>query len=162
VADARPSGGSLFRIYRDIRFSKDKSTYKTHVGAHVRHTDSKGDDPGFYLHLEPGGCFAAAGLWHPGSPTLMKVRTAIKNRPNEWKTVRRKLSIEGDTLTRPPKGFSPDHPFIEDLKRKDFVTSIAFSDQQVCSPRFLLDYYSACKKMSPLVAFLTGALDLEW
>lgn len=162
VADPRPSGGSLFRIYRDIRFSKDKSPYKTHVGAQFSHSDSEAADPGFYLHFEPGGCFAAAGLWHPDPRTLTKVRTAITQRPNEWKAVRRKLTIGGDTLTRPPKGFSPDHPFIEDLKRKDFVTSVEFSEQHVCGPKFLFDYFSACKKMSPLVVFLAAAIGLEW
>lgn len=162
VADPRPSGGSLFRIYRDIRFSKDKSPYKTHAAAHFSHGDTETDAPGFYLHVEPSGCFGAAGLWHPDARTLTRVRTAITERPDDWKLVRRKVTIGGDALTRPPKGFDPGHPFIEDLKRKDFVTSVEFSEEQVCSSKFLVDYFSACKKMSPLVAFLSDALGLEW
>jgi uncharacterized protein (TIGR02453 family) len=66
VADDRPVGGSLFRIYRDVRFSKDKSPYKTHVGISFRHRNGKDvHAPGYYLHLEPGQVFAAAGIWHP-------------------------------------------------------------------------------------------------
>jgi uncharacterized protein (TIGR02453 family) len=165
VADPRPSGGSLFRIHRDIRFSEDKSPYKTHVAAAFPHCDAGKDasSPVFYLHFEPGACFAAAGLWHPDSKTLFRVRSAITQRPDDWRAVRRrKFSIEGSTLTRPPKGFDPDHPFIEDLKRKDFVTSVRFSESEVCGSRFLPDFAKACRTMSPLVAFLTRSLDLEW
>ncbi len=124
LADPRPTGGSLFRIYRDIRFSKDKSPYKTHAAAHFPHRGTGGEvhSPGFYLHLAPGASFAAGGIWHPDSATLDKVRTVIVKRAKAWETVRRaKLPIEGDIFARPPKGYDPNHPFIEDLKRKDFV-----------------------------------------
>ena len=77
-ADPRANGGSLFRIYRDTRFSKDKTPYKTNVGAHFRHEAGKdAHAPGFYLHLEPGMCFAGCGVWHPDSPTLGRIRDAI-------------------------------------------------------------------------------------
>jgi uncharacterized protein (TIGR02453 family) len=164
-ADPRPVGGSMFRIYRDVRFSKDQSPYKTHAGAHFPHIDADKNVhvPGFYLHLEPGGCFAAAGVWHPDSTTLKRIRAAIVERPTVWEAVRRsKLRIEGRTLARPPKGYDAQHPFIEDLKRQDFVSSIAFSDAQVCHPRFLSDFVAACKKMNPLMKFLTKALGLAW
>jgi uncharacterized protein (TIGR02453 family) len=164
LADPRPSGGSLFRIYRDTRFSKDKSPYKTHAAAHFRHR-AEGKDvhaPGFYLHLEPRGCFAAAGLWRPDGPAVAKVRKAIVESPAAWRKVRKTLTIEGESLVRPPKGFEPTHPFLEDLKRKDFVTSVRFSDRQITSPRFLSDFTAACKKMSPLVKFTTEALGLSW
>ena len=165
VADPRPSGGSLFRIYRDIRFSEDKSPYKTHIAAQFRHVDAGKDvhTPGFYLHVEPGGCFVAAGLWHPDAPTLTKIRTAIVERPSEWKAVRRgKLKVEGERLSRPPRGFDPEHEFIEDLKLKDFVNSQSFTDKQVSSPGFLVDFAAGCKATTPLMKFLTKALDLEW
>ena len=82
MADPRPSGGSLFRIYRDTRFSKDKSPYKTHAGMYFPVRGGKDvHTPGFYLHLEPGACFAAAGLWHPDAAALAKVREAIVARP---------------------------------------------------------------------------------
>jgi uncharacterized protein (TIGR02453 family) len=164
VADPRPSGGSLFRIYRDTRFSKDKSPYKTHAAAHFRHRAAGKDvhTPGFYLHLEPGGSFGAAGLWRPDGPAVDKVRNAIVERPAEWKKVRKRLTIEGESLVRPPRGYDPSHPFLEDLKRKDFITSVRFSDRQVSSLRFLLDFTAACKKMGPLVKFTTEALGLSW
>ncbi len=164
-ADPKPSGGSLFRIYRDIRFSKDKSPYKTHVAASFFHGDSGKEiqAPGFYLHMEPGSCFAAAGLWHPDARTLTMVRTAIVGRPKEWQAIRRsKLDIEGERLTKPPRGFDPNHQFIDDLKLKDFVSSVRFSEKQVCSPRFLMEFAAACKKTVPLVRFLTTAVGLDW
>ena len=165
VADPKPNGGSLFRIYRDIRFSKDKSPYKTHVAASFPHLGARKDfsAAGFYLHLEPRGCFAAAGVWHPDPATLARVRKAIVERPKEWQAIRRsKLEVQGDRLTRPPKGFDPNHPFIEDLKLKDFVSSIKYSDKQVCDPKFILEFADTCRKMSPLVRFVTTSLELEW
>lgn len=165
IADPRPSGGSLFRIYRDIRFSEDKSPYKTHAAAHFSHGKAGRDvhAPGFYLHLEPGRCFAAAGLWHPDLPTLSRIRNTIVAQPKSWEKVRRSRSkLEGESLSRPPKGYDPEHQFIEDLKRKDFVLSVAFTEKQVCRPRFLVDFLEACRKMSPLVEFLTKALQLPW
>jgi uncharacterized protein (TIGR02453 family) len=163
VADARPTRGSLFRIYRDTRFSSDKRPFKTHIG--IRFLHSKGKDihaPIFYLHLEPSRCFAAAGIWHPDNPALTKIRTSIVNRPNEWKKVRGKLSLEGDKLKNPPRGFDPEHPFIEDLKMKDFVASMELEENQVCSARFLRDYVAACRKMAPLAEFTTRAVGLNY
>lgn len=163
VADPRPSGGSLFRIYRDTRFSKDKSPYKTHAGMYFPVRGGKDvHTPGFYLHLEPGACFAAAGLWHPDSAALAKVREAIAARPAEWKRARAGLSAEAERLRRPPRGYDADHPFIEDLKRKDFVSSVRLSDRDVTSPRFLSGFVAQCRKMSPLPRFLAAALELPW
>ncbi len=165
TADPRPSGGSLFRIYRDIRFSHDKSPYKTHVAAHFPHVDaSKGvSTPGFYLHLEPESSFAAAGIWRPDAQTLMRIRSAIVERPADWRLVRRsKVNVEGEKLSRPPRGFDPEHPFIEDLKLKDFVTSVRFSEKQVCSPKFIVDFAANCKKMTPPLRFIAASLDLDW
>ena len=72
-ADPRPNGGSLFRIYRDIRFARDKRPYKTNAGAHFRHSAGKNAHaPGFYLHLEPGECFAGCGVWRPDSNALVR------------------------------------------------------------------------------------------
>jgi uncharacterized protein (TIGR02453 family) len=164
IADPRPTGGSIFRIYRDIRFSRDKSPYKTHAAALFFHDDAAEGvhAPCFYLHLEPDNCFAATGLWHPDSRTLVKVRGAIVKRPQAWKKAVRGLKLEGRVLSRLPHGYDPKHPLAEDLKRVDFVTSLTFSEGQVCRPRFLHDFVSACKRMSPLVQFLTRAIGLPW
>jgi uncharacterized protein (TIGR02453 family) len=163
VADARPTRGSLFRIYRDTRFSSDKVPYKTHIGIHFSHESGKdAHAPVFYLHLEPDGCFAAAGVWHPDTPALTKIRTAIVGQPQQWTKLRRKLELEGESLTRPPKGFDTSHPLIEDLKRKDFVTSVALAENRVCAPTFMRDFTAACRTMVPLVEFTTRALGLKF
>ncbi len=163
VADARPTRGSLFRIYRDTRFSSDKIPYKTHIGIHFSHENGKdAHAPVFYLHLELDGCFAAAGVWHPDSRALTKIRTAIVSQPEQWKKVTRKLELEGESLTRPPKGFCSEHPLIEDLKRKDFVTSVALTEEQVCTPNLMKEFTAACRKMKPLVEFTTKALGLKF
>jgi uncharacterized protein (TIGR02453 family) len=163
VADPRPTRGSLFRIYRDTRFASDKSPYKTHVGIHFAHASGKDvHAPLFYLHLQPGECFAAAGVWHPDNRALTKIRSAIVKDSQQWAKVSRKLELEGESLMRPPKGFDPQHPFIEDLKRKDFVSTMALSDEQICSPKLMRDYGAACKSMLPLVEFTTKALGLKF
>ncbi|HEY7161095.1 MAG TPA: TIGR02453 family protein [Acidobacteriota bacterium] len=164
LADPRPNGGSLFRIYRDIRFSSDKSPYKTHLGAWFKHERPfDGSAPGFYLHLDPEDCFAAAGLWHPDPKTLNKVRSGILNRTSEWKKIKAGgLKIEGASLKRPPRGFDADHPFIKDLMQTDFVSSIRFTTKEMKNPKFLDQYTESCRKMNPLVAFLTKSVGLPW
>jgi uncharacterized protein (TIGR02453 family) len=162
VADPRPTRGSLFRIYRDTRFSPDKRPFKMHVGIHFSHASGKdAHAPVFYLHLQPGRCFAAAGVWHPDSRALAKIRTAIVAAPERWANAIRKLELEGDSLMRPPRGFDPNHRFVEDIKRKDFVASAVLTEAQVCGPRFMRDFAAACRTMLPLVEFTTRALGLE-
>lgn len=163
VADARPTRGSLFRIYRDTRFSPDRRPFKTHVGIHFSHASGKdAHAPVFYLHLEPDSCFVAAGIWHPDNRALTRVRTAIAHDMEQWAKVRKKLILEGDKLSRPPRGFDASHPFIDDLKMKDFVTSVPLSEEQICSAKLMRDFVSACRKMSPLVEFATKALGLKF
>ena len=164
-ADARPSGGSLFRIYRDTRFSRDKSPYKTHLGVNFRHRAAEAGGvhgPGFYLHLEPGGCFGGGGLWHPGPEALFKVRQAIVARTAAWKKLRATLEIEGDTLARVPQGFDPGHPCAEDLKLKDFYAATAFTDAEVLAPDFPARLAGALTDAAPLVRFLCKALELPF
>jgi len=163
VADPRTSRGSLFRIYRDTRFSSDKRPYKTHLAMRFSHRGKDVHSPGFYLHLEPGGCFAASGLWHPEPPTLLKVRNAIVERCDEWRAVRKLLNWDdASRLSRPPRGFPCDHEFIDDLKLRDLGTSVDFSEKQVCSPQFMTIFSKACRTMSPLPKFLSGALGLQF
>ena len=165
VADPRPVGGSMFRIYRDTRFSRDKSPYKTHVGIHFFHESAKkaASVPGFYLHLDAEQCFAAAGIWHPDPLALGRVRQAIASGSSDWKAIKRsKLPIEGDSLERPPKGYAADHPYIDDLKRTDFVTSVPLREDDICKKGFIADFAAACRKMSPLVRFVSRSLKLPW
>jgi uncharacterized protein (TIGR02453 family) len=169
LADARRSGGSLFRINRDIRFSKDKSPYKTAAGIQFRHEQGKDvHTPGFYLHLEPGQVFMGAGIWHPEPKTLAKIRDAIVENPDRWQRAisdeafKRGFQLGGDSLSRPPKGYDPDHSFIEDLKRKDFIASVSLSEEEACTPNFIDRFAGRCRAAAPFMAFLTTSLELPW
>ena len=164
-ADARPAGGSMFRIYRDTRFSRDKSPYKTHAAAHFPHRAAKKDvhTPGFYLHLEAGNSMGGGGLWQPDAPALKQVRDHIVERPKEWKAVvSARTEILGDSLKRPPAGYDAEHPFVADLKRKEFYLMTEFTDRQVLAPDFMDRYLKACRSAGPLVRFLAKAGGLPW
>ena len=164
VADPKPVGGSLFRIYRDVRFSKDKSPYKTHIGMHFRHasTSESVHGPGVYLHLDPDGCFLAGGVWQPDPRSLARIRDAIAWKADEWRTAKRGLELGGETLSRAPRGYPADHPLVEDLKRKDFVASVDLSEDQICGLRFMADFLRAARKMVPLLQFLSEAEKLRF
>jgi uncharacterized protein (TIGR02453 family) len=165
VADPRPQGGSMFRIYRDTRFSKEKTPYKTNVGAQFRHKLASRDvhAPGFYLHLEPGEVYIGGGLWHPEAAALAKVRARIVNKPAEWRAVvRGGLVVEGDALKRPPTGFDPAHPHIEHLKLKDFYTGRQLTEVDACAPDFLDRFLEECQRAAPLLRFLCKSLELPW
>ena len=168
-ADPRPSGGSLFRIYRDTRFSKDKTPYKTNVGAHFRHEAGKdAHAPGFYLHLEPEMCFAGCGIWHPDGPTLGKIRDAIVERPEEWTRITasdafcRTFRLAGEALKRSPRGYDPEHPLIEDLKRKDFVAITDIPEAHTIRPDFLERYAAMARAGGALTAFLCRAVGVPF
>jgi uncharacterized protein (TIGR02453 family) len=169
LADARPSGGSLFRIYRDTRFSKDKSPYKTNVGIHFRHERAKdAHAPGFYLHVGPDEAFAGGGAWHPDTQAATRIREAIVAEPDRWKRATRtgafakRLSLGGDSLKRVPTWADADHPYAEDLKRKDFFGSTRLRKADVVSPGFVQEYARICGAAAPLAAFLCDALDVPF
>ena len=168
-ADPRPNGGSLFRIYRDTRFSKDKTPYKTNVGAHFRHEAGKdAHAPGFYLHLEPGMCFAGCGVWHPDSAALGRIRDALVERPKEWTRITASdafcetFRLAGETLKRPPRGYDPEHPLIEDLKRKDFVAIIDIPEADAVRPDFLDRFATIARAGGELTAFLCRAVGVPF
>jgi uncharacterized protein (TIGR02453 family) len=149
--------GGVMRIYRDTRFSKDKSPYKTHMGLHF----SLGKDwegPGYYLHVEPGNVFLAAGMWHPEPPLAKKIRAAIAARPGDWKKATKGLSLDGEKLARPPQGFAPDHELIEDLKRKDFCAVVEVGEKLAIASDFPKRFGALCKKTAPLMKFLAKAV----
>ena len=168
-ADPRPSGGSLFRIYRDTRFSKDKSPYKTNVGIHFRHERAKDvHAPGYYLHIGPGEVFAGGGIWHPDTEAATRIREAIVADPQGWKRATRqgafakRLGLGGDSLKRVPSWADAEHPFAEDLKRKDFFGSARLTEDDVVSPDFVDEYAGLCRAAAPLMRFLCGALDVPY
>jgi uncharacterized protein (TIGR02453 family) len=161
VADARTTGGSLFRIYRDVRFSKDKSPYKTNIGIQFRHAQSRDvHAPGFYLNLEPDRVFMACGLWHPDRDTLHAIRTAIAAKPGRWKAVveeppfTKRFRLGGEALKRPPAGFDRDHELIEDLKRKDFIAYTDLTESRVVAGGFLDEFVGLCGDAADFMRFL--------
>jgi uncharacterized protein (TIGR02453 family) len=186
IANPKPVGGSLFRIHRDTRFSSDKSPYKTHAGMSFYHAATRAvaraegqnammgrlDAPVFYLHLEPasesGGCFIGGGLWHPQPETLKRVRAYLIGNPASWKKATRSAAftqhytLGGDSLQRPPSGYDPQHELIADLKRKDFVGISPLTETEVCDPAFLKTAIARYTKLSPMVDWLCGALDLDY
>ena len=135
-----------------------QAPFKTHVGIHFSHASGKdAHAPVFYLHLEPDNCFAAAGVWHPDRSALTRIRMAIVAEPERWAKTRRKLELEGDSLMRPPRGFDPNHRFIEDIKRKDFVASVGLTEAQV-RPQAHAEFR---RTMLPLVEFTARTMGLQ-
>jgi uncharacterized protein (TIGR02453 family) len=165
VADPRRTGGSMFRIYRDTRFSADKSPFKTWVAARFPHDARRQTDdvPGFYLHLDPTECYGGGGVYHIETAALTRIRHRIASAPREWAAVvKTGIEIDGDRLTRPPAGFDPAHKFIEDLKRKDLYTLTEFTQRDATAGDFLDRYTDCCERAAPLLQFLTKALGLRW
>ena len=163
-ADPRRMGGSMYRIYRDTRFSADKTPYKTWAAVHFKVRAGKEQaSPGFYLHVGPGERWAGGGIYHPEMPALTRIRQYIASHPKEWdKVLRSKIEIEGESLSRGPAGFDPGHKFITDLKRKDFYAGTEYSEREVTAPNFIDAYVEECKRVAPLMAFLSNALGLRW
>lgn len=164
-------GGSLFRIYRDIRFSKDKRPYKTAAGVHFRHEAGKSAHaPGFYLHLEPSQVFAAVGIWGPDTGTLRLIRQAIVDDADAWRSIieAREFSdcydrsLHSESLKRAPQGFDPNHEYIDDLKRKHFVASVQLTEKQVSEPGFIAHLATTYQHGAGFMAYLTRALGLPW
>lgn len=167
VTDPRPVGGSMMRIYRDIRFSRDKSSYKTSVAAHFWHSKGrKGATPAYYLHLEPGRSAIGAGIWRPEPAALKKIRDAIVAEPKRWQRItsasefRSSCGMAGESLKRPPAGYDPNHPLIEAIKRKDFATSSPLTDRQVRGHDLLDVITHGFRATAPFVQFLGEAVGL--
>ncbi len=169
IADPRPAGGSLLRIYRDMRFRKDQVPYQTMAAARFPHRAWKERSaPGFYLHLDPVHCFFACGLWHPDADARAVVRKSIMREPGQWKRATKRKAFQsiwelsGDSFRRMPPGGNPNHPFATDLMRKDFVAATYFVQDQVCSADFLTSMTRATRAAGPFLEFLTRALGLPW
>lgn len=160
---------SLFRIHRDVRFSKDKSPYKTHVGLHFRHDRSKdAHAPGYYLHVEPGSVFLGLGIWRPQGPPLRAIREHIVDEPTKWKRASRakafqsEFELSGDRLKRSPKDFDPDHPLIDDLKWKDYIGVASLPDSFVTDPGLPKELSKRFRAGTPFMRFLCEALDVPF
>jgi len=163
IVDPRPNGGSRFRIYRDTRFSKDKSPYKIQVGCQFRHEAGKdAHAPGFYIHLAPGEIFFGGGVWGPKGEALRSIRQRIVNKPDAWKKVTMGLDLRGDQLVRAPKGFDPEHPLIEDLRRKSFFCFEDADEKLATSKDFEKAVEKQFRKVAPLMGFIATSLGVNF
>jgi len=169
VADPRPHGGSMFRIYRDTRFSKDKTPYKTHAGIQFRHEAGKdAHAPGFYVHLDREGLFFGGGIWLPAGRPLGHIRDAIVDNARSWSeivnapAVRQAGGLKGDVLKRPPRGFDANHPHIEDIRRKSFYVMTEAPVEDAFQPAFIDQVELAFRHAAPLNRFICNALGLAF
>ncbi len=159
----------LFRINRDVRFSKDKSPYKTNMGLSIARGGKKVNFPGYYFHFEPGASFAAGGMWMPMAPELKKLRQEIDYNWDEFKKIvgsEKFKTVFGDlqksaetSLSRPPKGYDAAHPGIEYLKLKSFIASAPVSDADLASKDLAGKITATFQALRPLIDFCNRALE---
>ena len=170
LASDRKQGGSLMRIHRDVRFSKDKSPYKTNVGIQFRHESGKDvHAPGYYVHIAVDDCFIGVGSYMPDRDALAAYRRAIDERPREWLELKQ-LTESGewelggfrDSLKRPPRGYTADHPLIEDIKRKHFILTHYLDAEDVTTPDFVEYSLERFRETREWMAFLAKALGLPF
>lgn len=158
----------LFRINRDVRFSKDKRPYKHNMSAYFNKAGKKGNGAGYYVHIEPGASFIAAGIWMPAAEDLAKIRQEIDYNFLEWKKMTgnarfKKLFEKGidtsNSLVRPPKGYDEANPAINVLKLKSFVVTRTFTDEELMASAFPAALSKSFRELKPLVDFLNRSLD---
>ena len=169
TAVPRRTGGSLMRVYRDTRFSKNKQPYKTNVGIQFRHAQGKDvHAPGYYVHIDPDQVFLGAGMWHPEPDALRAIRERIVEAPDEWGKVkntaafRRHFELGGESLQRAPRGIDPDHPLIEDLRRKDFIAVKNLDHAIAMSEHFQKEITASFRAAVPFMRFLCRAIDVPF
>jgi uncharacterized protein (TIGR02453 family) len=162
-------GGSLMRVYRDTRFGKDKTPFKTNIGIQFRHELGKDvHAPGFYLHIEPGECFLGVGLWRPESKQLLKIRDFIIDNPNAWRQALAQRSFKsgyelvGESLKRPPRGYPADHELLEDLKRKDFIALMPFDEAAIEERKFIDFVAKGYRQADQFMHYLCDAVEVNY
>lgn len=162
-------GGSVMRVYRDTRFARDKTPYKTNIGIQFRHEQGKDvHAPGYYVHIDPQRVFIGAGMWHPASAALAAIRERIDARPAEWQRARdeskfrRQFSLAGESLVRPPRGYSADHPLLADLRRKDFIAVKDLTHGAVTRRDFVERVAASFAVAAPLMRFLCKAVNVSY
>ena len=155
-----------FRINRDVRFSKNKAPYKTNISAIFSKGGKKADTAGFYVHVEPGGAFVAAGYWNPEPKKLASVRQEIDYNFADWKKILaakkfKQTFTEGlskeDILQRPPKGYDAENPAIEFIKLKSFIVTRKMTDAEMQDKNFIKNIVSICIAVKPMLDFLNTA-----
>src|ERR1051325_501691 len=165
---------SLFRIHRDIRFSKDKSPYKTNAGCWFYHQDAgkavgqeaESGGAGVYFHLDGNGCFVAGGIWMPARPTLSKIRDAVAEAPAGFEAIIGAPRFRGRfgnlseeaMLTRPPRGYAPGHPAERWLRYQSFTVSRPLAARETASARLPDTLAKDVAVMLPFLRWLNGAV----
>lgn len=157
----------LFRIYRDVRFSKDKTPYKTHFGGSFSRTKPRLRG-GYYLHLAPGDSFLATGFWEPNPPDLMRIRKELELDASELRKIMAAKKFRdvwgdlvGDEVKTAPKGFNKEHPDIDLIKKKQFIFTKKFSDKEVTSPDFLKEIDKSFKAVRPYFDYMSEVLTTD-
>ena len=168
-ADARKVGGSLMRVYRDTRFSRNKTPYKTNIGIQFRHDLGKDvHAPGFYVHIAPEECFLGVGCWHPEPDALKKLRDCVAEMPDRWRAVcddpgfTAGWQLVGESLSRPPRGYDPQHVAIEDIKRKDFIAGAPLDFAEVVTPELARIVAGRFARTAPFMRFLCEAMNVPY
>jgi uncharacterized protein (TIGR02453 family) len=161
-------GGSLMRVYRDTRFSKNKLPYKTNIGIQFRHERAKDvHSPGYYVHIDPDEVFIGVGMWRPDAGPLRQIRERIAARPGEWKRAtgsaafKRHFTLGGESLQRPPRGFDKEHELIDDIKRKSFIAVRHMAVEDCLQPGFQRSVEKSFKQLTPYMSFLCSAVGVE-
>ncbi len=159
----------VFRINRDVRFSKDKSPYKTNMGLFLSKSGKNATHAGYYFHLEPGACFIGGGLYMPMPDILAKVRQEIDYNWAEFnKIITNKKFVSNFkeldkskefTLTRPPKGFDIDNPAIEFIKMKSWIAGKKISDAELIDKKVIKNMVSSFEALKPTIDFFNRAID---
>ncbi len=160
----------LFRINRDVRFAKDKSPYKSNMGASINKGGRKGENSaGYYFHFEPGNSFAGGGIWMPMPDELKKVRQEIDYNLSDFKKIvaaKKFKSVYGDlsreaeyTLSRVPKGYEADNPASEYLKLKSYVAMVPISDADLLSKDLVKKTVAAFEALQPLIEFINKSIE---
>jgi len=162
---AKKVGGSLMRIYRDTRFGRDKTPYKTNVGIQFRHERAKDvHAPGWYVHLDLNECFMGAGAWHPDPADLMKIRQNHADHPDIWiRAIAEARAASGlvgvgESLQKSPKYFDPEHPLAPEIRRKDFLLSVNMPPEAFLSHDLVPELESKFQASALYMAALCGAL----
>ncbi len=157
----------LFRIYRDVRFSKDKSPYKRNFSGGLKRA-TKWLRGGYYFHIEPGASFAAGGFWSPNAPDLKRIRDEIAADDKPLRAIIADADfqntfeeLKGDAVKTAPKGFSKDHPAIDLIRHKQFIVTRNFTDKEVTSSKFLEELNQTFKNMRPFFNYMSEVLTTD-
>jgi uncharacterized protein (TIGR02453 family) len=169
TVEAKKMGGSLMRIYKDTRFSNDKTPYKTNIGIQFRHQSGKDvHAPGIYFHVANDECFVGAGIWKPEAEPLKKIREYIDTNQQSWKKAsqnkrfRDAYDLFDDRLKGAPRGYDKEHPFLDDLRRRSFIGGAPLTAVQIQSPELVGLIVDRVQVAKPFMAALCEALELPY